>query len=125
MCGRSYRAATVRERVPVTSMLDSKGDPLAHARGSVLFFVSENAAAADSSAGVPSEIVDQSQPGIFHLPGPGFLLQLLVDLVSHAQSAGAERVPEALQASIGVGRQISLERIRARIDIVAALFPGH
>ena len=62
--------------------------------------------------------------GFLQLPATRFALHLLVDLVDHADAAGADGMAEALETAVGVHRQIALQRKRAVSDVGAGLTPG-
>ena len=60
----------------------------------------------------PADIPDLPL-GIIH-----FALQLFINLISHAQSAGSHRMAKALQSSVGINRQTPGQLKESRLYII-------
>ena len=69
-----------------------------------LLLVADDEAAANAGAGITAQVMGQAQVRVLYLPGTRLSLELLVDLVHHAQAAGTQRVTEAFEAAVGIDR---------------------
>src|SRR2546428_13521743 len=70
-----------------------------------------------------AEVVCQAQLGVLHLAGAGLVPQVLADFVEHANSGGADRVTERLQATARVDRQLAADAGPSLGDKLAAFSP--
>ena len=65
-----------------------------------------------------------AQVSLLQLATAGFALHLLVNLVDHADAAGADGMAEAFEAAVGVNRQVTLQRERPVRNVGAGLARG-
>src|ERR1700756_4604631 len=82
----------------------------------------DDADEADAVAGRAAEVLREREPAVrgADLMGAGLPAQLKPALVDHPQAARPDRVPEALQAAVGVHRQVPVPVV----DPVEHVLPG-
>src|SRR2546428_5015445 len=68
--------------------------------------------------GRAADVVAERHGRVLHLPPLGLALELLVVLVDHADARGPGRVAEGLETTVGVDRQLAVERKCAAADVL-------
>src|SRR5215210_2259633 len=105
-CNRAIRpcgAATWDRPVRSTTRLKLPLAPSAW-RGSCGELGTHDRHEGDARSGLPPEVVGEPKTGIVDLTLTGLVAELLPALEEHAQAAGADRVPETLEAAVRVDR---------------------
>ena len=69
----------------------------------------EDGDGAGKGTGAAAEVVSEAQVGPGQLAGVGLALELLIDLVDHADAAGADGMAEAFEAAVGIDGQLALQ----------------
>src|SRR5690606_23297170 len=110
---RSRPAHTRIRRVPGCRPTDRWGYD-----GSFAGVQAENGNSRDAEIGHPAQVMRQANARIGQLPLAGSPLQLVIDLIGHAQARGCNRMAEAFEPAVDLAGQAAIPVEKAIEDVM-------